>query len=151
MTKKFIYTKKIATNSLQKKLRYIFIMLSDIFLKSFLDFLISLNSLFSSPKLFHISFSFTLDSFCFIFIFSAVYFCWPPLFVFVFVFPFLCLFLHNLVKTINIYWFLLIEVSFITYCFVVLWVFLQEILQLFFVLVRFEGNRFQEKRWNART
>ena len=37
------------------------------FLESFLDFLISLNSLFSSSKCFHISFSFTLDSSCFSF------------------------------------------------------------------------------------
>ena len=55
------------------KKNYIFIILLNTFLESFLDFFILLNSLFSSLKRFHISFSFTLDSSCFLF-FNSLFF-----------------------------------------------------------------------------
>ena len=111
------------------------------FLESFLDFLMSRNSLFSSPKRFHISFSFVLLFSSFLFFQQFIFFCHLTPFLFLFFYSFLHLFLFDLVKVIYVYRFLFLDICLIAYCFIVLWVFSQGTFQFFFVHVRFKIER----------
>ena len=113
-------------------------------MESFLDLFFSLNFFSSSPKHFHISFSFTLDSswFPFLLFFFKSFFFFGHLSKFLFSFfnSFLHLFLLDLIKIINIYRLLFISANFITHRFIVLWVFPQGTFQLYFILVRFKDD-----------
>ena len=111
--------------------------------RHFLDFLILWNSLFYSLKRLHISFSFTIDSSCFLFFFfqQFIFFSHLSPLLSSFFDPFFHLFLFDLVQIINIYkQFLFVNVCFITYCFIVFQVFLQGTFQLFFVFLCFEDD-----------
>ena len=118
-------------------------MLSNIFFEPFLNFLMSLNSLFSSPKRFHLSFSSSLDSSCFLFVclfffnslfFSAtsrrffffVFFFFFFFFFFSFFNSFFYLIFFDFIKIVNLDRFLFKNRGFISYYLIVLGVFLWE-------------------------
>ena len=113
---------------------------SNIFFETLLNFLMSWNSLFNSPKRFHISFSFSLDSSCFLFFQQFIFSGYLSLFLFSFWDPFFNLFFFNLIKITSLHRLLFKNRHLISYCFIVLRVLSQGDFQLSFALVRFKEN-----------
>ena len=96
--------------------------------------------MFNSLKLFYMSLSFCLDSFCFPVFLKYSFFSHLWLFLFSFFNTFSYLFFIDLIKMIKVYRFLFVNVYFVLCVFVVIWVFTQRTFQLFYVLVRFEND-----------
>ena len=113
---------------------------SNIFFETLLNFLMTWNSLFNSPKCFYISFSFSLDFSCFLFFQQFIFSGYLSLFLFSFWDLFFYLFFFNLIKITNLDRILFKNRHLISYCFIVLRVLSQGNFQLSFVFVRFKEN-----------